>query len=98
MYRLALAGSQARAFVSGWRLNAPAEAGEAALAKVRGCFARLAWPAAWLGWMNGELAGACLVERWPVVHAPLIGCVMTAARWKGRGVARALLKASLRRW
>jgi RimJ/RimL family protein N-acetyltransferase len=67
-----------------------------ALAEVRGYFARPAWPrASWLGYVPGSLVGACLVEHWPAVGAPLIAYVMTAARWKGRGVASALLDASL---
>lgn len=67
-----------------------------ALAEVRGYFARPAWLAtSALGRTGAGVAGACLVEWWPAVGAPLIGYVMTAARWKGRGVARALLQNSL---
>ncbi|MBL8055652.1 MAG: GNAT family N-acetyltransferase [Anaerolineales bacterium] len=67
-----------------------------AQAEVRGYFERPAWLAAsGLKRAGAELAGACLVEWWPAVGAPLIGYVMTAARWKGRGVARVLLHNSL---
>ena len=46
-----------------------------------------------LGFLDGNLAAACLVSRWG--EHPLICFVMTGARWKNQGLAQAVLHQTL---
>lgn len=45
--------------------------------------------------LDMQLAGACLVSRWPDYDCPIIAYIMTAADWKEHGIARQLLIAVL---
>lgn len=48
-----------------------------------------------LAFAGPQLVGACLAVDWSERHSPLIAYVMTRAGWKGRGVGKRLLDASL---
>ena len=49
----------------------------------------------WLYLVQGQLASACLVGLWGSDKKPLIAYILTGPKWKGRGYADLVLKASL---
>lgn len=72
---------------------------EDALREIESGFAGLSnqgWlRSSWLGFLENELAVACLVDFWQERNAPLIAYIMTAPRWKGKRLATAALLHSL---